>query len=126
MPATGSLCDVARDDQENGSPPDTRSARVVEICDGADDAKKWNRVSIAATVVGGIAAGSFLYLGYIAPKKPTGEAQARQSRRWVVAPELYPEGGAGLGALMGGKKGALAGAAIGGGAAAIYDQVKRH
>ena len=34
-------------------------------------------------------------------------------------------GGAGLGGLIGGKKGALAGAAIGGGAAAIYDQVKR-
>ena len=34
--------------------------------------------------------------------------------------------GRGLGALVGGKKGALAGAAIGGGAAAIYDQVKRH
>ena len=30
--------------------------------------------------------------------------------------------GAGLGALIGGKKGALAGAAIGGGAAAIYDR----
>jgi len=29
-------------------------------------------------------------------------------------------------AMVGGKKGALAGAAIGGGAAAIYDQVKRH
>ena len=34
-------------------------------------------------------------------------------------------GGAGLGGLIGGKKGALAGAALGGGAAAIYDQVKR-
>jgi hypothetical protein len=34
-------------------------------------------------------------------------------------------GGAGIGGLVGGKKGALAGAAIAGGAAAIYDQVKR-
>ena len=34
-------------------------------------------------------------------------------------------GGAGIGALIGGKKGAMAGAAIGGRAAAIYDQVKR-
>ncbi len=34
-------------------------------------------------------------------------------------------GGAGIGGLIAGKKGALAGAAIGGGAAAIYDQVKR-
>jgi hypothetical protein len=34
--------------------------------------------------------------------------------------------GAGVGALMGGKKGALAGAAIGGGAATIFDQVKRN
>ncbi|HTL01683.1 MAG TPA: hypothetical protein VL243_05630 [Vicinamibacterales bacterium] len=35
-------------------------------------------------------------------------------------------GGAGVGALIGGKKGAGIGALIGGGSAAIYDQVKRH
>jgi hypothetical protein len=35
-------------------------------------------------------------------------------------------GGAGVGALIGGKKGAGIGALLGGGSAAIYDQVKRH
>ena len=35
-------------------------------------------------------------------------------------------GGAGVGALIGGKKGAGIGALLGGGTAAIYDQVKRH
>ena len=35
-------------------------------------------------------------------------------------------GGAGVGALVGGKKGAGIGALIGGGSAALYDQVKRH
>jgi hypothetical protein len=33
--------------------------------------------------------------------------------------------GAGVGALIGGKKGALAGAAIGGGAASIYEATRR-
>jgi hypothetical protein len=33
--------------------------------------------------------------------------------------------GAGLGAVIGGKKGALAGAAIGGGAASIYEATRR-
>jgi len=35
-------------------------------------------------------------------------------------------GGAGVGALIGGKKGAGIGALIGGGAATLYDQAKRH
>jgi hypothetical protein len=35
-------------------------------------------------------------------------------------------GGAGVGALIGGKKGAGIGALLGGGSAAIYDQIKRH
>jgi hypothetical protein len=35
-------------------------------------------------------------------------------------------GGAGIGALVHGKKGAGIGALLGGGAAAIYDQIKRH
>lgn len=34
--------------------------------------------------------------------------------------------GAGVGAIVGGKKGALAGAAIGGGAASIYEAIRRH
>jgi len=34
-------------------------------------------------------------------------------------------GGAGVGAVVGGKKGALIGAAIGGGAASIYEAIKR-
>jgi hypothetical protein len=35
-------------------------------------------------------------------------------------------GGAGVGALIGGKKGAGIGALLGGGSAAVYDQIKRH
>ena len=55
-----------------------------------------------------------------------GKAASDVAEERVVDWRLWWARAPGLGALLGGKKGALAGAAMGGGAAAIYDQVKRH
>ena len=57
------------------------------------------------------------------------EEVAAPKRTWQKSALLIggsAAGGAGVGALIGGKKGAGIGALIGGGSAAIYDQVKRH
>jgi hypothetical protein len=54
---------------------------------------------------------------------------ARPARSWKKSAMLIggsAAGAAGVGALIGGKKGAGIGALIGGGTAAIYDQIKRH
>ncbi len=54
---------------------------------------------------------------------------ARPRRTWQKSALLIggsAAGGAGVGALIGGKKGAGIGALLGGGSAAIYDQIKRH
>ena len=54
---------------------------------------------------------------------------SKPARTWQKSALLIggsAAGGAGVGALIGGKKGAGIGALIGGGTAAIYDQVKRH
>jgi hypothetical protein len=57
------------------------------------------------------------------------EQVAKPKRTWQKSALLIggsAAGGAGVGALIGGKKGAGIGALLGGGSAAIYDQVKRH
>jgi hypothetical protein len=57
------------------------------------------------------------------------EEVAKPTRSWQKSVLLIggsAAGGAGVGALIGGKKGAGIGALLGGGTAAIYDQVKRH
>ena len=57
------------------------------------------------------------------------EGVAKPQRSWQKSALLIggsAAGGAGVGALIGGKKGAGIGALLGGGSAAIYDQVKRH
>jgi hypothetical protein len=53
---------------------------------------------------------------------------AKPQRTWQKSALLIggsAAGGAGIGALIGGKKGAGIGAVLGGGAATVYDQVKR-
>ena len=57
------------------------------------------------------------------------EGVAKPARSWQKSALLIggsAAGGAGVGALIGGKKGAGIGALLGGGTAAVYDQVKRH
>jgi hypothetical protein len=57
------------------------------------------------------------------------EQVSKPARTWQKSALLIggsAAGGAGVGALIGGKKGAGIGALLGGGSAAIYDQVKRH
>lgn len=57
------------------------------------------------------------------------EGVTKSTRSWQKSALLIAgsaAGGAGVGALIGGKKGAGIGALLGGGSAAIYDQVKRH
>jgi hypothetical protein len=57
------------------------------------------------------------------------ERVAKPRRTWQKSALLIggsAAGGAGVGALIGGKKGAGIGALLGGGSAAIFDQVKRH
>jgi hypothetical protein len=57
------------------------------------------------------------------------ERVTKPQRSWQKSALLIggsAAGGAGVGALIGGKKGAGIGALLGGGSAAIYDQVKRH
>jgi hypothetical protein len=57
------------------------------------------------------------------------ERVAKPQRSWQKSALLIggsAAGGAGVGALIGGKKGAGIGALLGGGSAAIYDQIKRH
>jgi hypothetical protein len=56
------------------------------------------------------------------------ERVAKPKRTWQKSAVLIggsAAGGAGVGALIGGKKGAGIGALIGGGTAALYDQIKR-
>jgi hypothetical protein len=56
------------------------------------------------------------------------EETARNNRSWGKTALIVggsAASGAGVGALIGGKKGALAGAAIGGGAASIYEATRR-
>jgi hypothetical protein len=55
--------------------------------------------------------------------------QVEPKRSWQKSALLIggsAAGGAGVGALIGGKKGAGVGALLGGGTAAVYDQIKRH
>jgi hypothetical protein len=55
--------------------------------------------------------------------------EVRSGRSWKKTAMIIggsTAGGAGIGGIMGGKKGALIGAAIGGGAASIYEATKRH
>jgi hypothetical protein len=55
--------------------------------------------------------------------------EVRSGRSWKKTAMIIggsTAGGAGIGGIMGGKKGALIGAAIGGGAASIYEAAKRH
>jgi hypothetical protein len=57
------------------------------------------------------------------------EGVAKPQRTWKKSALLIggsAAGAAGVGALIGGKKGAGIGALLGGGSAAIYDQIKRH
>jgi hypothetical protein len=57
------------------------------------------------------------------------EQVAAPKRSWQKSALLIggsAAGGAGVGALIGGKKGAGIGALLGGGTAAVYDQIKRH
>jgi hypothetical protein len=57
------------------------------------------------------------------------EGVTKPQRSWQKSALLIggsAAGGAGVGALIGGKKGAGIGALLGGGSAAVYDQVKRH
>jgi hypothetical protein len=59
----------------------------------------------------------------------TTERVSRPAPSWQKSALLIggsAAGGAGIGALIGGKKGAGIGALLGGGTAAIYDQIKRH
>jgi hypothetical protein len=54
---------------------------------------------------------------------------ARSERSWTKTALIIggsTASGAGVGGIMGGKKGALIGAAIGGGAASIYEASRRH
>jgi hypothetical protein len=54
---------------------------------------------------------------------------AQPRRSWQKSAMLIggsAAGGAGIGALIGGKKGAGIGALLGGGAATLFDQIKRH
>jgi hypothetical protein len=54
--------------------------------------------------------------------------EPRSQRSWAKTALIVggsAASGAGLGAVLGGKKGALAGAAIGGGAASIYEATRR-
>ena len=59
----------------------------------------------------------------------TSERASTPQRTWQKSAMLIggsAAGGAGVGALIGGKKGAGIGALIGGGAATLFDQMKRH
>ena len=56
------------------------------------------------------------------------EEAPRRDRSWGKTALIVggsAASGAGVGAILGGKKGALAGAAIGGGAASIYESTRR-
>lgn len=60
------------------------------------------------------------------PERPVRQAPARRSvKKSAVIIGASAGAGAGIGAILGGKKGALIGAAAGGGGAAIWDQVTR-
>jgi len=55
--------------------------------------------------------------------------EARPQRSWKKTALIIggsAAGGAGVGAMVGGKKGAITGAAIGGGAASIYEAIRRN
>ena len=63
-----------------------------------------------------------------APAQRTVVARERSGRSWKKTAMVIggsTAGGAGVGGLVGGKKGALIGAALGGGAASIYEASKR-
>ncbi|OLC49976.1 MAG: hypothetical protein AUH43_06570 [Acidobacteria bacterium 13_1_40CM_65_14] len=63
-----------------------------------------------------------------APRTTTRVVERRSGRDWKKTALIIggsTAGGAGLGAIFGGKKGALIGAAIGGGASTIYEATKR-
>jgi len=63
-----------------------------------------------------------------APRTATRAVERRAGRDWKKTALVIggsTAGGAGLGAIFGGKKGALIGAAIGGGASTIYEATKR-
>jgi hypothetical protein len=64
----------------------------------------------------------------VSPRTYSSEV-AKPARSWKRSAVLIggsAAGGAGVGAIVGGKKGAGIGALLGGGAAALYDQIKRH
>jgi hypothetical protein len=63
-----------------------------------------------------------------APSEPAVYQESTDQRTWKKTAMIIggsAASGAGVGAIMGGKKGALIGAAIGGGAASIYESTKR-
>jgi hypothetical protein len=62
---------------------------------------------------------------YSAPRQSVETAPKRSWKKTALIIGGSAAGGAGVGAIAGGKKGALIGAAIGGGAASIYEAVKR-
>ena len=65
----------------------------------------------------------------VSQRSYSSEEVAKPTRSWQKSALLIggsAAGGAGVGALIGGRKGAGIGALLGGGTAAIYDQVKRH
>jgi hypothetical protein len=67
---------------------------------------------------------------YTEPARVSRQSEdVRSGRSWKKTAMIIggsTAGGAGIGGIMGGKKGALIGAAIGGGAASIYEATKRH
>ncbi len=66
---------------------------------------------------------------YTEPARVSQSEEVRSGRSWKKTAMIIggsTAGGAGIGGIMGGKKGALIGAAIGGGAASIYEATKRH
>jgi hypothetical protein len=63
-----------------------------------------------------------------APREVVVEDDVRPERSWAKTAMIVggsAVGGAGVGGVVGGKKGALIGAAIGGGAASIYEATRR-
>lgn len=59
------------------------------------------------------------------PRRTVAEAPKRNWKKTAMVVGGSAAGGAGVGALIGGKKGALVGAAIGGGAGTLYEVLKK-
>lgn len=90
-----------------GEASDPQAGRVRSACDDGASYQTINRfVGVPLTLVGVAASAFFLYKGYLSTDAKSGEASAevearrRRDRRFVLAPELYPEGGAGASAVL--------------------------